>query len=88
MEVRRHRNAALRAVLAESSLQYRQQFAGRAMEVLWESTDAFGPEGWRLHGLTDNYLRVSAVSQERLWNQLSQVRLTTVTPDGMAGNIF
>jgi hypothetical protein len=28
------------------------------VSVLWESTDAYGKYGWRLHGLTDHYLRV------------------------------
>ncbi len=85
VDVRKRRNAELRAVLAESSARYRQRFVGAEMQVLWEATDAYGPEGWRLHGLTDNYLKVTALSPERLWNQLSRVRLIGVEEEGMRG---
>lgn len=88
METRKRRNAELRAVVAESGLRYRQRFVGAALDVLWEATDAYGPEGWRLHGLTDNYLRVSAISPERLWNQVSRVRLQGLSDDGLIGDIF
>ncbi len=84
---RKRRNAALRGVLAEASLRYRRRFVGAELEVLWEATDAFGPDGWHLHGLTDNYLRVTALSPERLWNQLSQVRLVELDGEGLAGVI-
>lgn len=88
MQVRKQRNAQIRAVLAESGRRYRQQFAGAALEVLWESTDAYGPDGWRLHGLTDNYLRVTATAPERLWNQLSRVQVTGFTEDGLEARIL
>jgi tRNA A37 methylthiotransferase MiaB len=83
--VRRQRGAALRALLAESSRRYRGRFVGTEAEVLWEATDAYGPDGWRLHGLTGNYLRVTAQSPERLWNQISCVRLTGLNEDGLDG---
>ncbi len=85
MEIRKRRNAVLRAALAESSERYRKRFVGAEMDVLWESTDAYGPEGWRLHGLTDNYLRVTAFAPERLWNQLDRVRLAALDGDGLFG---
>ncbi len=88
VDARKRRNAELRAVLAESSARYRQRFVGAELQVLWESTDAYGPEGWRLHGLTDNYLKVTALSPERLWNQLSRVRVTGVEEEGMCGEII
>ncbi len=88
MTERRRRNAALRAALAESSRRYRQQFIGAELEVLWEATGAYGPDGWRLHGLTGNYLRVNALSPERLWNQLSRVKLIELDNDGIIGEII
>jgi threonylcarbamoyladenosine tRNA methylthiotransferase MtaB len=48
------------------------------MGVLWESASGLGPEGWKLEGLTGNYLRVNAHSTERQWNQVSQVRLCEI----------
>jgi threonylcarbamoyladenosine tRNA methylthiotransferase MtaB len=86
--LRKRRGAALRAAIAESNLRYRHSFLGAALDVLWESTDAYGPEGWRLHGLTDNYLRVTAISPDRLWNQFSRVRLDALTEEGFAGTIL
>lgn len=88
MEVRKHRNALMRSVFAESANQYRDKFIGSELPVLWESTDAFGPGGWKLHGLTDNYLRVTARSPERLWNQISRVRLRQPHQDGLEGEIL
>ena len=86
--IRRERGAALRALLAESSLRYRSAFVGAEADVLWESTDSYGPDGWRLHGLTGNYLRVTALSPERLWNQISRVRLTGLNDEGLDGVII
>lgn len=85
---RKRRNAELRAVLAEAGLRYHRRFLGADLEVLWEATDAYGPEGWRLHGLTDNYLRVTATAPDRLWNQLSRVRLLSILDDGISGIIL
>ncbi len=84
----RARNAAMRAVLERSSRSYRQRFVGSEADVLWESTDAAGPRGWRLHGLSGNYIRVEAYSEERLWNQISRVWLVEVTDGGMVGEIL
>ncbi len=84
---RKQRNAALRAALAESSQRYQQRFQGEVLDVLWEATDLVGPDGWRLQGLTGNYLRVNAHSDQRRWNEISRVRLSKWTPDGFAGEI-
>ncbi len=84
---RKLRNAALRAVLAESAERYQQRFAGQVLDVLWESTDLVGPDGWNMQGLTGNYLRVSASAPQRLWNQISHVRLAAWTPEGFQGEI-
>ncbi len=86
--IRKHRGAALREELAEASVRYRSAFVDAEMDVLWESTDSYGPDGWRLHGLTGNYLRVMAVARERLWNQISRVRLTALNGDGLNGEIL
>ncbi len=85
--VRKQRAAALREAVAETGRKYRESFAGEVLDVLWESTDAYGPDGWKLHGLTDNYLRVTALSEQRLWNQISRVRLAEVTEETAVGQI-
>ncbi len=88
MAERKRRNAEMRAAFAESAERYRQQFLGTELGVLWESTDAYGPRGWRLHGLTDNDLRVASVSPQRLWNVMSKVRLQSVQGEVLFGEII
>ncbi len=88
MPVRKERNAILRKTLAVSAKQFQQQFLGEVVSVLWESTDAYGKYGWRLHGLTDHYLRVAINSPERLTNQISLVQLLEWTSDGFWGTII
>ncbi len=84
----RVRHAAMRAVLDRSANAYRQGFIGQLVQVLWESSDAYGPSGWRLHGLSGNYLRVEAVSSDRLWNKISRVKLVRMTQMGVSGGIL
>jgi threonylcarbamoyladenosine tRNA methylthiotransferase MtaB len=74
-EVRKERNAALRAAFAESERKYRERFVGMTMSVLWESALQVSEQGWQMEGLTDNYLRVTAVAVEPRWNQIDSVKL-------------
>jgi len=76
--VRKERNAVLRAAFAESERAYQQKFLGKIMSVLWESTDQLSDAGWHVEGLTDNYLRVSAVASEPRWNQIDSVKLVAL----------
>jgi threonylcarbamoyladenosine tRNA methylthiotransferase MtaB len=86
--LRKQRSADMRAALAESAQSYRRRFLGSELPVLWEATDSFGPQGWRLQGLTDNYLRVEAQASERLWNQISRVKMDSITAEGLEGTII
>ena len=86
-DLRKERSAALRAVLGAASEAYRRRFTGQVMPVLWEAPSGLGPEGWKMEGFTDNYLRVRVFSHENLWNQVSQVRLETIGSDGIEGRI-
>src|SRR5512143_1108770 len=49
--VRKERNHILQEALEESARRYRQGFAGKTMQVLWESASELGPEGWQMEGL-------------------------------------
>lgn len=82
------RSQQLRQVLAKSSRKFRVPFIGSQASVLWEATNHYGPAGWRLHGLTDNYVRVETQSQQRLWNQISQVRIEHLTENGLSGRLI
>ncbi len=86
--VRKERSRIMRQALEKSSEVYRQQFVGKELQVLWESADGLGPEGWRMHGLTDNYLRVTAHTNEIRWNQIDRVRLMDAASESMQGIIL
>jgi threonylcarbamoyladenosine tRNA methylthiotransferase MtaB len=75
MPVRKLRNRLLHDAMEESARQYREAFIDQTVEVLWESTTELDEFGWRMEGLTGNYLRVSASASAPRWNQLDSVRL-------------
>ncbi|MEJ2598985.1 MAG: MiaB/RimO family radical SAM methylthiotransferase [Anaerolineales bacterium] len=86
-QVRKERNARMREAFAESALDYQVHFLGQVLPVLWESATTLGPDGWHLSGLTDNYLRVNALAPQRLWNQITPVRLTSIDGEVLSGKI-
>jgi hypothetical protein len=78
----------MRAVLDESSRNYELGYLGRRLDVLWEATHTYGPDGWQLHGLTDNYLKVTAKAQRLLWNEITPVLIENVQEmGGVSGTI-
>ncbi len=85
--LRKARNAQMRQALAEAAQAYQASLIGQALPVLWESATDLGSSGWRMNGLTDNYLRVAAHASENLWNQITLVRLSALSPDGLSGQI-
>ncbi len=85
--VRKARNARMRSAFSEASIVYRTRFLGQRLPVLWESATPLGTENWVMSGLTDNYLRVSALTHERAWNQIALVKLIGLTERGMSGQI-
>ena len=86
VNIRKERNAALRAVLEDTAQIYRQQFLGQVVSVLWESAQA-QDEGWLMTGLSGQYLRVEAFSPVKVWNQIQDVRLLEDGERRMYGEI-
>jgi len=86
-EVRKERNHILHNALEESANLYRRKFIGRKVSVLWESTSELGEFGWRMEGLTGNYLRVQAAAPSPRWNQVDAVELLEATQGGLRGEI-
>jgi len=82
-------NAVLREVFNESGHAYREGFIDRRKKVLWESSQKNGDQNWNLSGLTDNYIRVYAISSDDLWNQISRVHLKAHHPrrNALLGNV-
>jgi threonylcarbamoyladenosine tRNA methylthiotransferase MtaB len=86
-EVVKTRSAALRTILAESAEVFHRKFIGKTMPVLWEARSSLSGEGWQIEGLTDNYMRVSAITPEPKWNTITEVCLKTANAAGLWGEI-
>jgi threonylcarbamoyladenosine tRNA methylthiotransferase MtaB len=86
-ELGKKRNHILHDALEESAKSYRQEFIGQTMAVLWESTSEMGEWGWKMEGLTGNYLRVTAFAPSPRWNQIDQVKINEYDRDSMKGVI-
>jgi threonylcarbamoyladenosine tRNA methylthiotransferase MtaB len=85
--VRKLRNAEMRKVLEGTERSFQNHYIGKRLLVLWESATALGSKRWGLQGLTDNYLRVSTVAPEPLWNQIRLVEITGSNGTGLIGNV-
>ncbi len=83
-QVKRERSQKMLALAEESAQSFRQRFLGKTMPVLWEQQSADGV--WS--GLTDNYIKVYARSDEDLTNKLLPVKLVEVRRDGVWGEIL
>ena len=80
--VKRERSQRLLALAQESAQSFRQGFLDKTMAVLWERQ-----AGGVWTGLTDNYIRVYAKSNEDLTNKLLPARLMEIKGDGVWGNL-
>ena len=87
-EVRKKRNHILQEAIEESAKSYREKFVGKKMSVLWESTSEMGEWGWKMEGLTGNYLRVNALAPSPRWNEIDRVLIDEVENDRMKGVIL
>jgi threonylcarbamoyladenosine tRNA methylthiotransferase MtaB len=86
-ELRKKRNHILTDLLEESAKSYREKFVGKKMSVLWESTSEMDEWGWKMEGLTQNYLRVNAFAPSPRWNEIDHVLLEEADGDRMKGVI-
>jgi threonylcarbamoyladenosine tRNA methylthiotransferase MtaB len=85
--LRKQRNAKMRQILADGAHAYQQQHLEQELEVLWESATPLSASQWELSGLSDNYLRVTALSASPCRNQIMRVHITGITQDGLVGEI-
>ena len=69
---------------AESALRFRESQLGAVRPVLWERASGSGSL-WS--GLTDNYLRVRAVCDSTLSNQITNARLTSLEGDWVLAEV-
>jgi threonylcarbamoyladenosine tRNA methylthiotransferase MtaB len=86
-DLAKKRSALLRSILIESSQTFRRNFIGTTLPVLWEARSTQTATGWRIEGLTDNYIRVVAEAPIMKQNQLNNVFLKTDGPGYLIGEI-
>ncbi len=86
-EVRKERNAILREVFEAAAVAYRQKYLGRRLPVLWEASAALDESGWRMEGLSNNYLRIIASTPAPRWNMVDEVEVTGLVENGLSGRI-
>ena len=85
-QIKAERAKAMRQMAAVSARAFQEQFVGRTMDVLWESSRP-GESGPLWSGLTGNYLRVRAVSSEDLANKIIPTELVALTEGGLQGHV-
>lgn len=86
----------MQAVADSSQRAFANRFVGREMMVLWESrpqtddqiTSILGHPSSVWMGYTDNYIRVLAPSDDDWHNQITPVRLISVTDEGAIGQVI
>ncbi len=85
-ETKRARSEALLQLSAESAKAFATRFIGQSLEVLYETAVAGEAQSvWE--GLTDNYLRVHAIDERDLTNQICQTLMTDFIGGRLTGLI-
>ncbi len=68
----------MRQIIRESEIEYWHEYQNQTVEVLWESSEKLADGKWRLHGLSENYLPISLLSEEDRHNQFDEVMITGI----------
>jgi len=83
--IRKHRSAVLRTLFIESAHLYQLNYIGRNLDVLWESSHKTENGDFLVKGLTENYLKVSAIVPTDRWNIIENVHLERFFQDSVLG---
>jgi threonylcarbamoyladenosine tRNA methylthiotransferase MtaB len=86
--VAKQRNALMHLIFQQTASNYRSKHLNQDLRVLWEKASPIDDHQWRLSGLSDNYLRVHSVFSSPCRNQIMDVHISSVEPDGLAGEIL
>lgn len=84
--LKKERSNRMLGLAQESSRRFMEKFIGDTRMVLWENEE--GKQRGLFSGLTDNYIRVFAMSDRILTNSVLPVRLTGLYESGMKGELF
>jgi threonylcarbamoyladenosine tRNA methylthiotransferase MtaB len=85
--VRKERTGRLLAMGRALSQSFHAAYEGSVRDVLWETAVGADEDGLRWVGYTDNYIRVTASSEQGMLNQITPTHLTAPRPDGMDGDM-
>ena len=85
---RKERSKTLRNSLKLSEDRYKEEFIGKSLSVLWENALPSSGGQYILSGLTDNYLKIKAESYISLVNQISQVKIESITKSALRAIII
>jgi len=88
LSISRDRSKQVREIQKRSSLEFRKTFLGKQLTALWEVAIPKKEGKWELRGITDNYLRVHAIGDQNLWNNLSCVHILECENDGLKAEII
>ncbi len=85
--IRKRRSAVLRTKFIELAHSYQSKFIGRNLDVLWESSTKLDQDKFLLKGLSENYIKVSAIVSTDRWNIIEKVHLEDFYQDTLIGVI-
>jgi len=82
------RSKILRHVFSESANSFRKRFLNQNLSVLWESAKEMPDHKWKMWGLTDNYLRVCAISSRSRKNCIDIIHLVELKEEILQGTFI
>jgi threonylcarbamoyladenosine tRNA methylthiotransferase MtaB len=87
-KIAKQRNALMRDVFHQAADDYLLLNIGRDLPVLWEKASMVDGSHAQMSGLSDNYLRVRAISDKACQNQISKVHITGFVDGGLEGVVL
>ena len=80
-DIAKQRNAVLRRSFDALGHDFQQRFIGETLSVLWESSEVQTDGSYLNAGLTDNYIKVYANSQNEIRNTITDVKMIAHHPE-------
>ena len=87
-QTKAERARALSETSAALSRRFRERLIGETRPVLWERAEPSPDGGFRVSGLTDNYMRTRARTDAPPVNRITPVELTGLDGEGMSANFL
>ncbi len=84
--IRRQRSKQLRELFTIQSNSYQMAFINEKLEILWERS-IHHEDGWLSSGLSDNYIRVCAVTKNESSNTIDQVIIRDLKNGYLSGEV-